>query len=63
MWLKEMLLGAKLTRDGLVMLNFLKFIYLFWGRGRDREREGERIPSRLCTSRTEPDFGAGTPKL
>ena len=41
---------------------FLK-VYLFilreseWGRGRERERRGERIPSRLHTVRPEPDVG------
>ena len=28
-----------------------------WGRGREREREGERIPSRLHAVSAEPNVG------
>ena len=41
---------------------FFKFIYLFreremQGQGEGVEREGERIPSRLCSVSTEPAVG------
>ena len=48
-----------------IVCGFLKFILLFilrkgeheQGRGRETEREGERIPSRLCAVSTEPNAG------
>ena len=48
---------------------YFTLIYLFWERqrqykqGRSRKREGERIPSRLCTVSTEPHAGLELKKL
>ena len=51
------------------MIHFLRFlkVYLFilrgrteQGRGRERERGRERIPSRLCAVSTEADVGLDT---
>ena len=47
---------------------FLKFIYFervctrvrTWGKGREREAERERIPSRLCISSVSPMHGSNT---